>query len=565
MLRCTLLFLLSVFFLSSLHAQNPQLMWVKSFGNSAIDYPYEFALDSQGNVIIIGFFQDTVDFDPGVNVFNLVSNGSSDAFILKLANNGNFLWAKSFGGEYNDVIGNVTTDIYDNIYISGGVSGSTSMITDTVDIDPGPGVYEIITTNDYGSGFFEKLDSDGNLIFANNLGGQALVDSEGNIYLGGRFKGTFDFDPSMDGVVQATSNGWNDVFIEKLDPQGNFLWVKTFGTNNSDSFLDFVLDSDEENLFITGYFEGTMDIDPGPNSFIISSGYSSVFNLKLDSSGNFIWANHFVGQDHNEYARMTIDSENSIYITGVFYSSVDFDPDQISEYILTSSGWGDIFICKLDSTGAFVWAKQIGGEAWKGADEITFDSDDNIIATGGFMQTIDFDPGDNVYELANGNLSYFMLKVEPDSGNFIWAISSDENATGSSWGKDIMGDSHGYLFTLGYLTGTEDFNNDSTETTALTSNGDRDIFIMKHTSKGVSTNVENISKSLIVYPNPAYDFISIEGAEIRSIQLLNVQGEIIKEIAPVNHIIDISNVRSGIYILKALSKSDTFINKIIIQ
>src|SRR5690606_28763621 len=101
----------------------------------------------------------TVDFDPGIGVFNLTSNGSSDVFIQKLDVSGNFLWAKSFGG---------------------GPSSSAAAFSIT-------------------------------------------IDNNGNIYTTGRFWATVDFDPGV-GVYNLTSNGRHDIFIQKLDVNGDFLW-----------------------------------------------------------------------------------------------------------------------------------------------------------------------------------------------------------------------------------------------------------------------------------------------------------------------------------------------------
>ena len=75
------------------------------------------------NVILTGYFEDNVHFDPGVGNFNLISKGGYDAFVLKLSSNGYFIWVKQMGGIYNDMGTSNTTDLYSNIYSSGLFNG----------------------------------------------------------------------------------------------------------------------------------------------------------------------------------------------------------------------------------------------------------------------------------------------------------------------------------------------------------------------------------------------------------------------------------------------------------
>jgi hypothetical protein len=64
-----------------------------------MDQGYSIAIDAEGNVYTTGYFIDTVDFDPGTgSMTNLSAVGGKDSFIQKLDANGNFVWAKSFGG-----------------------------------------------------------------------------------------------------------------------------------------------------------------------------------------------------------------------------------------------------------------------------------------------------------------------------------------------------------------------------------------------------------------------------------------------------------------------------------
>tara|TARA_B110000091_G_C13717302_1_gene433187 strand:+ start:361 stop:726 length:366 start_codon:yes stop_codon:yes gene_type:complete len=98
----------------SVNAQNYQ--WAKSFrGSSASGSGTSIDVDALGNVYTTGYFLGTVDFDPGVGVFNLTSNGSYDIFICKLDASGNFVWGKGMGAGV-DLPLSTSIDSVGNIY-----------------------------------------------------------------------------------------------------------------------------------------------------------------------------------------------------------------------------------------------------------------------------------------------------------------------------------------------------------------------------------------------------------------------------------------------------------------
>ncbi|MBK7391281.1 MAG: SBBP repeat-containing protein [Bacteroidetes bacterium] len=115
----------------------------------------------------------------------------------------------------------------------------------------------------------------------------------GNSYITGRFAHTVDFDPSS-GVFNLVSNGQWDIFILKLDPAGNFVWVKQIGGVDIDEGYSITLDK-SGNILTTGRFYGQVDFDPGIGTNYLTAGsILDVFISKLDSNGNFLWANRMV-------------------------------------------------------------------------------------------------------------------------------------------------------------------------------------------------------------------------------------------------------------------------------
>ena len=122
-----------------------------------------------------------------------------------------------------------------------------------------------------------------------DYGNSIVLDGSGNVYTTGFFEAAVDFDPGV-GVANLTSTGAWDVFINKLDASGNFLWAKKLGGVGNDVAYSIALDG-SGNIYTTGFFEGTADFDPGIGVVnLTSAGGWGIFISKLDASGNFLWA-----------------------------------------------------------------------------------------------------------------------------------------------------------------------------------------------------------------------------------------------------------------------------------
>ena len=386
------------------------LLWVKQMGGTARDWGLFITLDTYGNIYTTGLFGATVDFDPGTGTFNLTSNGSSDAFIQKLDPEGNFLWVKQIRGPLQIQGRSIAIDIDDNILTTGYFWG-------TADFDPGTGTFNL-SSNGECDNFIQKLDSDGNFQWAKQIGGSSFdeggrsvtTDNYGNVYTTGNFAETVDFDPGP-GIIILTSNAWQDAFIQKLDPDGNFLWVKQMGGSQFDNGLTVTIDAGE-NIITAGYFGATVDFDPGPEVFnLTSNGGNDIFIQKLDPDGNFLWAKQ-MGGPSTDFGRAVTDADGNVFTTGMFRGTVDFDPGPgIVE--LESYGDADQFIQKLDPDGNFLWVKQTGGLYYMvSAYSITLDINENVLTTGSFTGTADFDPDTSIYNLTSlGNEDIFVFKL----------------------------------------------------------------------------------------------------------------------------------------------------------
>jgi hypothetical protein len=138
----------------------------------------------------------------------------------------------------------------------------------------------------------------GDFVWAKRMGGtnrdigySITTDASGGVYTTGVFEGTVDFDPG-EGTFNLTSVGSTDIFVSKLDSNGNFIWAKRLGGTGLDAGNDIALDT-SGNIYTTGFFHGTADFDPGAGIFNLTSvvdyyPYSDIFVSKLDNNGNFV-------------------------------------------------------------------------------------------------------------------------------------------------------------------------------------------------------------------------------------------------------------------------------------
>jgi len=387
------------------------LIWAKTFGGT-LNFVYGITTDAVGNLYLTGSFQDTTDFDPGVNTFNLISAGSWDTYISKWDTDGNFLWAKRVGaGGTNDGGYDVVIDVNRNVHIAG-------TYNQTVDFDPGTGSSNLTAAGSTDS-FILKLDASGNFIWAKGVGGTSseqvkslVVDAAGNVYFTGDFFGTCDFDPGA-GSFNLTSAGSADAFICKLDVSGNFAWAMRAGASSDDRAFSIALDN-AGNVLTTGHFDGVVDFDPASPVANLSSAANSsdAFILKLDGSGNYIWAKKTGGNFNDGGRNITTDANGNAYYSGYYTGSVDFDPDTNS-FLLPGSSSGDLFISKLDAAGNFVWAVGFGGSTPQDfAEEIIVDAAGKVYCTGNFEGTADLDPGPLTLNFTSAGVGdVYMIKL----------------------------------------------------------------------------------------------------------------------------------------------------------
>mgnify|MGYP002777213240 CR=1 FL=1 len=397
-------------YISKLDASG-NLVWAKSVGGPTDDQGNTITVDSNGNVYIAGIFRGTADFDPGPGSAPLTSLGGHDVFILKLDQNGDFLWVRQIGGASlsGDGVSTIKLDGTGNVCTYGYFNG-------TVDFNPGAPIFNLNSAGQTDL-FISKLDNDGNFVSALKFGGtnfdlpgQMAIDAMNEIYCTGYFRGTSDFDPGP-GNFNLNSAGGDDIFIVKLDAASNFSWANRFGGTGDDGGTAVMKDA-SGNILLSGYFENTIDLDPGVGvSDFTSSGLADFFILKLTATGDYAWARTVGGGGDDISQDIFVDGDDQVYIAGSFNQTVDFDPGP-GTFTISSLGLLDIFVLKLTPVGDFFWAINMGGTSSDFATAFRVDPFENLLTVGGFRNDVDFDPGSGIFMLsAEGGFTTFVQKL----------------------------------------------------------------------------------------------------------------------------------------------------------
>jgi Secretion system C-terminal sorting domain len=535
------------------------------------------AIDNSQNVIITGMFTDSIDFDPGAGVHNLIAGYYKNIYLLKLNASGNFMWAKNWEGEYKTAVFAKTVSI--------GIDANNNIITtgnfeNTTDFDPNLGVYNLTTTSTNAQPFVSKIDSNGNFVWAKTFastgfyGGYAFslsMDSAGNIYTAGDFKNTMDFDPSSS-TFNLTAVGTYNYYVSKLDNNGNFVWAKQI-TQSQSSRNIFVACDNNSNVFLAGAFTGTSDFDPSAGVFNLTTSSTTTENMficKLTSAGNFAWAKQS-NNAVNTYPTITaiVANNNSLYVTGYFEDTIDFDPGA-GVFNLVSQNLNDVFIEQFDSAGNFNWAKQLTSSSLIFSLDIAVDNNKNIYTGGFFQSTADFDPAvgetfnltaeacyrgpfveklnecsvnNNVtvsgltFTAMQANATYQWLKCDHPLSNAI------AGATSQSYTAPGIG-TYAVVVTIGSCVDTS-----ACVTTELT---------------GIN-NLEN--KFINIYPNPSSGIFTIEATENGTAIVTDLYGKIIADFKLLkgDNKMDLQNLASGIYFLRGINGQKQFAFKLEIE
>ncbi len=506
---------LAIIISTNLYAQ-PNLEWETNLGGINSDAATSIQQTNDGGYIVAGHTASNSG-DVGGN------NGIKDYWIVKLDENGNLVWENNLGGSDWDWATSIKQTA-DGGYIIAGWSGSNDG-----DVGGNNGGY------DY---WIIKLDTNGNLVWEKNLGGNDFdipnsiqQTTDGGYIVAGRSS-------SINGDVGG-NNGNTDYWIVKLDTSGNIVWENNLG-GSGDDIAESIQQTTDGGYIVAGY-SSYGDGDVGGNNG--NDGSTDYWVVKLDTSGNLVWENNFGGSNTDIAKSIQQTTDGGYIVVGYSYSN---DGD-----VGGHNGDGDYWIVKLDASGNLVWENNLGGSDEEIAYSIQQTIDGGYIVAGE-TSSDDGDVGGNNDEW--GTPDYWIVKLDA-SGNLVW--ESNFGGTSHDAAESIQQTTNGGYIIAGY---TYSINGD-----VGGNNGSRDYWIVK-LGADLSIGDYTIDNIISLYPNPAENTFTIANLSetISKVEILDLQGRVILVISEIhNNIVDINKLQAAMYIVKVYAATNVYTQQII--
>lgn len=337
------------------------------------------AFDLNGNVVVAGYFSNTVDLGGGP----LVSAGSNDIFLVALGAGGMHLWSKRLGGAMNEFPTGLAIDTVGNMVLTGSFQFSTDLGGGQL---PGFGGADL---------FVAKLDASGNHVWSKALGGTndeqqscVALDSAGAIVLGASVNGSVDFGGGPIGPP-----GSPHVVVAKLASDGTHLWSGAFGSGLEQTASGVAANAANE-ILVTGWFQGTIDLGGGP--LVGTPGNNDLFIAKLGSDGSHVWSKLVGGAGQQLGGSVAADPFGNILLTGGFSGTADFGGGSLPPAAVEAS-----FVVKLNQSGGHLWSMAFGDGNTQYGQAIASDGFGYVFELGSNAGTVDF--GDGPFTSAGQN------------------------------------------------------------------------------------------------------------------------------------------------------------------
>ena len=414
---------------------------------------------------------------------------------LEVSGDGKLIWAKRAGGAAYDH-GYAITTLSDNSTVV------TGYFEESATFGPGePNMTVLTPVGIYPDIFIARYNPDGTLAWAKRAGGNRsdcglgiTALSDDSTVVTGHFMWPATFGPGEPNQTVLTSVGGYDIFIARYNTDGTLAWAKRAGGTWEDGYDEGngITTLSDNSTVVTGCFTGWANFGPGePNqTVLVSPGDADIdtFIARYNPDGTLAWAKRAGEWGTDIGSGITTLSDNSTVVTGWFNGLATFGPGEPNQTVLTSAGYGDIFIARYNPDGALAWAKRAGGASDDNGNGITALSDNSTVVTGYFSWSAIFGPGEpNETVLTTAYYSeVFIARYNPD-GTLAWAKRAGGASDGffePDVGTGITTLSDNSTVVTGYFFGSATFGLGESNETVLTSAGGRDIFIARYNPYG---------------------------------------------------------------------------------
>jgi len=475
-------------------------------------------------------------------------------YLVKMTTDGQLIWAHSFNSTLFIQLNSISADAAGCCYINGNFNGS-------FDADPGNSIHQM-TSNVGMANFLLKLDADGNFVWAQQFDRASIIDiaiRSNAVFCVGYFSETVDFDNGP-GNSSLTATDNQDCFVMRLNTDGEYQWVKQFGsTNNTPDDIEYATEinvTPDGMINVSGIFSESGDFNPELGITTLTAvGGTDVFLMRLSAMGDFQWVVS-TGTSIKEYTpRMTTSASGTIYL-----SATTIQPNN-------NAPLEDIFIARFSPNGSLLWSKLIGGENSDQAISVNVDEEDNLYLMGDFgSANFNVDPGAGGTSLHCVDLEFmngYFLKFTPE-GDLSWATSLT-GSLNSIWKSSYHS---GFLYTTGYFRGDLDMA-PGTPVYQLNGNGER---LSSYLSKlDVSHTLGNpdletqLDLPFKLYPNPAQSITYAELQPGSVVTVYDLAGAVLMQQTVQQEITALNTEKlvSGTYLVEVQQNGQKLVQKLV--
>jgi hypothetical protein len=322
------------------------LQWYTFLGDTSDDQAGKVAVDTSGNVYVVGR--------------TILPSDGDYSLVAKLNTSGVLLWKTYLGGPDYDEGEGIALDGSGNIYVAGASSSTWG-----TPLNPFSGGNDV---------FLAKLSGPGVLQWMTFIGGtsgegclEIVADSGGNVYIAGESSGTW-------GSPVRAFSGVTDAFVAKLTSSGAPQWHTFLGGTSSDQAQAIAKD-DNGDVYVTG--DSYLTWGTPVRAF---GGGHDAFVAKLDGSGALQWNTFLGGSSTDVGTGIGADAFRNVLVTGFSFSTWG-TPDRPYTYSY------DMFAARLDSNGNLNWNTFLGGNGTDYSYGSTLSPDGTLYISGHSNQT----------------------------------------------------------------------------------------------------------------------------------------------------------------------------------
>jgi hypothetical protein len=375
-------------------SEEGSLVWAKRMGGTGDDRAKKIERDNDGNLLIGGYFSEICDFDPGLGEEAIQALGNHDAFVVKVSTNGSLLWVNTIHGGAAEESMDVAIDSEGNVYSVGYFGDITTFMV--------LGEEVVVASTGFQDGYIMKMNADGQAQWLETFGStdfdqatSIFIDTNDKIFVGGYFTGTVNMEFGNSSISFESSFSSNDIFLLKITEEAEILWGISFEGDSYGDFLTDIATNDDGKLFLSGYFDGNLDANPGELVNVLSSlDDLAGFVICLDNSGSYLWSKELDGNNTVLCAGISVRSSGNMVVYGLYQNTMEIGPGLEVE-TLTANGAQDMFFIEYTQDGIMVELFEQGSFGSDEAKGVLRNSDDDWLLMGTFGQQMDADPDDD--------------------------------------------------------------------------------------------------------------------------------------------------------------------------